>query len=235
MLDVLYEDNHILVCIKPVGVLSQADATGDADMLTLIADYLRKKYQKPGNVFVGLVHRLDRMVGGVMVFAKTSKAASRLSEQVRNHTFRKTYRAVVGGVPSAPSGTFQDYLLKNEKTNMVSVVPKGTSGAKEAVLDYHVLSQCTVDAVGARGGQSLSLVEVNLRTGRPHQIRVQFASRKMPLLGDHRYGKPMQGLPAIPSVGLWSYSVEIMHPTKKEPMVFEKEPPMDVLPWKLLR
>ncbi len=231
MLDVLYEDNHILVCVKPVGVLSQADATGDADMLTLIADYLREKYQKPGNVFVGLVHRLDRMVGGVMVFAKTSKAASRLSEQVRNHTFRKTYRAVVFGTPSVSSGTFQDFLLKNEKTNMVSVVPKGTAGAKEAILDYQVLSRCTVGA----GEKPLSLVEVNLRTGRPHQIRVQFASRKMPLLGDHRYGKPLQGLPPIPSVGLWSYSVEIMHPTKKEPMIFSKEPPMDVLPWVLLR
>lgn len=229
MLDVLYEDNHIIVCVKPVGVLSQADATGDADMLTLIADYLRKKYQKPGNVFVGLVHRLDRMVGGVMVFAKTSKAASRLSEQVRNHTFHKVYRAVVSGVPSAPVGTFHDYLLKNEKTNMVSVVSKGTAGAKEAILDYQVLSTYTVSE------KRLSLVEVNLRTGRPHQIRVQFASRKMPLLGDHRYGKPFQGFPTIPSVGLWSYSVEIMHPTQKVPLVFCQEPPMDVLPWKLMR
>lgn len=225
MLDVLYEDNHILVCVKPVGVLSQADATGDSDMLTLIADYLRDKYQKPGNVFVGLVHRLDRMVGGVMVFAKTSKGASRLSEQVRNHTFQKTYRAIVAGTP-APCGTFRDSLLKNEKTNMVSVVPKGTSGAKDAILDYKVLSQCTVD------GQPLALVEIDLHTGRPHQIRVQFASRKMPLIGDHRYGKPLQALPKIPSVALWSYSVEIQHPTKKEPMVFVKEPPMDMLPWK---
>lgn len=225
MLDILYEDNHILACVKPVGVLSQADATGDSDMLTLIADYLREKYQKPGNVFVGLVHRLDRMVGGVMVFAKTSKGASRLSEQVRNHTFQKTYRAVVAGKPAA-SGTFHDYLLKNEKTNMVSVVPKGTPGTKEAVLDYKVLSQYMVE------GQPLALVEINLHTGRPHQIRVQFSSRKMPLVGDHRYGKPLQGLPKVSSVALWSYSVEIQHPTKKEPMVFSKEPPVDGMPWR---
>ena len=213
MLEVLYEDNHMIVCVKPVGVLSQADATGDPDMLTLVADYLREKYQKPGNVFVGLVHRLDRMVGGVMVFAKTSKGASRLSEQVRNHTFQKTYHAIVCGEPSAQSGTFHDYLLKNEKTNMVSVVPKGTAGAKEAILDYQVLSKHVMD------GRTVSLVEVNLHTGRPHQIRVQFASRKMPLVGDHRYGKG-----DAPSVALWSYGITLLHPTKKEPMTFCKEP-----------
>ena len=160
MLEVLYEDNHMIVCVKPVGVLSQADATGDPDMLTLVADYLREKYQKPGNVFVGLVHRLDRMVGGVMVFAKTSKGASRLSEQVRNHTFQKTYHALVCGEPSTPCGTFRDYLLKNEKTNMVSVVPKGTAGGKEAILDYQVLSKHVMD------GRTVSLVATSRKRAR---------------------------------------------------------------------
>ena len=215
MLEVLYEDNHMIVCVKPVGVLSQADATGDPDMLTLVAEYLREKYQKQGNVFVGLVHRLDRMVGGVMVFAKTSKGASRLSEQVRNHTFQKTYRALVCGEPSAPSGTFHDYLLKNEKTNMVSVVSKGTPGAKEAILDYTLISYDEK--------RDLSLVSVVLQTGRTHQIRVQFSSRKHPLYGDGKYGAKDND-----KIALHSCKISFTHPKTGKEMVFESKPDREI-------
>jgi len=218
-LEILYEDNHILSCIKPAGVLSQEDHTGDSDMLTLIKDYLKVKYNKPGNVFVGLVHRLDRPVAGVMVFAKTSKAASRLSDQIRTHTFKKKYMAVIHGVPQK-SGTFRDFLLKNEKTNMVSVVEAEISGGKEALLDYSLIKTSDFN------NKNLSLMEIDLHTGRPHQIRVQFASRKLPLLGDLRYGIDKTG-----EIALWSKSITIMHPTTKETLIFEKEPPKIEWPW----
>ena len=138
-LNVLFEDNHIIVVEKIVNISSQADKTGDIDMLTLIKEYLKEKYNKPGNVYLGLVHRLDRPVGGVMVFAKTSKAASRLSEQVRIKEFEKKYLVVVNGKILPQKGTFEDYLLKNEKKNMSRVVPENTKNSKYANLDYEVL------------------------------------------------------------------------------------------------
>ena len=132
---ILFEDNHVLGVAKPVNVPSQEDATGDPDMLTILKQDIKERYNKPGNVYLGLVHRLDRPVGGAMVFAKTSKAASRLSEAVRSRNFHKQYAAIVHGIPSKPSGRLHDYLLKDTKTNTVLVVPKGTDGAKEALLD----------------------------------------------------------------------------------------------------
>ena len=138
-LNVLFEDNHIIVVEKIVNISSQADKTGDIDMLTLIKEYLKEKYNKPGNVYLGLVQRLDRPVGGVMVFAKTSKAASRLSEQVRIKEFEKKYLVVVNGKILPQKGTFEDYLLKNEKKNMSRVVPENTKNSKYANLDYEVL------------------------------------------------------------------------------------------------
>ena len=179
MVKVIYEDNHLLVVEKPVNILSQGDNTNDDDMVNLLKKYLKEKYNKPGNVFVGLVHRLDRPVGGCMVFAKTSKAASRLSEQVRNKSFKKTYRAVIHGNMNKKEDDLLDYLYKNKKTNMVSVVSKNTKDAKDARLSYETLSS----------QKGMSLVQIDLQTGRPHQIRVQFASRKHPLFGDQRYGK----------------------------------------------
>ena len=178
-LNVLYEDNHIIVVEKPVNVLSQGDNSGDVSLLDMVKDYVKVKYNKPGNVYIGLVHRLDRPVGGAMVFAKTSKAASRLSEQVRNKTFKKTYRAVIHGTMNKESDTLKDYLYKNKKTNMVSVVNKDHKEAKNAELSYKTLDR----------KDGFSLVEIDLKTGRPHQIRVQFASRKHPLFGDQRYGQ----------------------------------------------
>ena len=220
MVKVLYEDNHLLVVKKPVNILSQGDDTNDKDMVNLLKNYVKEKYNKPGNVFIGLVHRLDRPVGGVMVFAKTSKAASRLSEQVRNKSFKKTYRAVIHGTMNKKEDTLKDYLYKNKKTNMVSVVSKNYKDAKNAELDYKTL----------QSKDNFSLVQIDLKTGRPHQIRVQFSSRKHPLFGDQRYGQSVNKVGQ--QIALWSYKIEITHPTTKEKMEFICEPPKEH-PWNL--
>ena len=220
MVKVIYEDNHLLVVEKSVNILSQGDDTNDKDMVNLLKNYVKEKYNKPGNVFFGLVHRLDRPVGGVMVFAKTSKAASRLSEQVRNKSFKKTYRAVIHGTMNKKEDTLKDYLYKNKKTNMVSVVNKNHKEAKNAELDYETL----------QSKNNFSLVQIDLKTGRPHQIRVQFASRKHPLFGDQRYGQDVNKVGQ--QIALWSYKIEITHPTTKEKMEFICEPPKEY-PWDL--
>ena len=220
MVKVIYEDNHLLVVEKPVNILSQGDDTNDKDMVNLLKQYVKEKYNKPGNVYIGLVHRLDRPVGGAMVFAKTSKAASRLSEQVRNKTFKKTYRAVIHGTMNKESDTLKDYLYKNKKTNMVSVVNKNHKDAKNAELSYETFDN----------KNNFSLVEIDLKTGRPHQIRVQFASRRHPLFGDQRYGQNVNKVGQ--QISLWSYKIEIEHPTTKEKMEFICEPPKEY-PWDL--
>ncbi|MNK06050.1 Ribosomal large subunit pseudouridine synthase C [compost metagenome] len=216
---ILYEDNHLLGIVKPVNVLSQEDASGDLDLLTLLKQDLKERYHKPGNVYLGLVHRLDRPVGGAMIFAKTSKAASRLSEAVRSRSFSKTYLAVVHGSPAVSSGRLEDTLLKDERTNTVRVVSKGTPGGKHAILDYRVLGQLT---------NGLSLIQVELMTGRSHQIRVQLSHMGCPLYGDQKYGaklnKPGQQL------ALWSAYVGFPHPVTKEPVALVSTPP-DEFPW----
>jgi 23S rRNA pseudouridine1911/1915/1917 synthase len=215
---ILYEDNHILVVEKPPNMLSQGDCTGDADLLSLLKDDLKQRYDKPGNVYLGLIHRLDRPVGGVMVFAKTSKAASRLSEQIRNGTFEKIYLAVVHGVPEKTTGTLEHYLIKDENTNTVSVVPPFCDNAKKAVLDYEVIERM----------ENLSLVRINLRTGRSHQIRVQFATEGCPLFGDQKYGaaKNKHGQ----QLALWSSRIACIHPTLKQVHVF-RSMPLQIYPW----
>lgn len=220
MIKVIYEDNHLLVVEKPVNILSQGDDTNDKDMVNLLKQYVKEKYNKPGNVYIGLIHRLDRPVGGAMVFAKTSKAASRLSEQVRNKTFKKTYRAIIHGNMSKPEDILKDYLYKNKKTNMVSVVNKNHKEAKNAELSYKTLDR----------KNGFSLVEIDLKTGRSHQIRVQFASRKHPLFGDQRYGQDVNKVGQ--QISLWSYKIEIEHPTTREKMEFVCEPPNEY-PWDL--
>lgn len=220
MINVIYEDNHLLVVEKPVNVLSQGDDTNDKDMVNLLKNYLKVKYNKPGNVFVGLVHRLDRPVGGIMVFAKTSKAASRLSEQVRNKSFKKTYRAVLNGNMKKDKDILKDYLYKNKKTNMVSVVNKNHKDAKDAELSYETISK----------NEKFSMVQVDLKTGRPHQIRVQFSSRNHSLFGDQRYGQHINK--KGDQIALWSYKIEITHPTTKEKMEFICNPPNNY-PWNL--
>ncbi len=167
-LNVIYEDNHIIVVEKPVNVPSQADKTGDIDMLTIIKEYLKEKYNKPGNVYLGLIHRLDRPVGGVMVFAKTSKAAARLSEEVRNKTITKRYLAIVDGKMENTKGVLENYLAKNERTNTSKVVEENSPRAKYAKLEYEVVKY--------NEETNLSVIKITLHTGRHHQIRVQFAN-----------------------------------------------------------
>lgn len=203
-LEVLYEDNHIIVVVKPCNILSQADSTNDIDMLTLVKDYIKKKYNKPGNVYLGLVHRLDRPVGGVMVFARTSKAASRLTEMIKNHNVSKNYLAVINGIMNEKKGKFTDYLIKeNNGNSSVTTKDKG----KISELNYKVLEE--------NKKEKLSLVEIELLTGRHHQIRVQFSSRKYPLYGDQRYGKQDKK-----QIALWAYKLSIIHPVSKENLTF---------------
>ena len=220
-LNVLFEDNHIIVVEKMVNIPSQADKTGDIDMLTIIKDYLKEKYNKPGNVYLGLVHRLDRPVGGVMVFAKTSKAAGRLSEQVRVKDFQKKYLVVVNGKLEHKKGTFEDYLLKNERANMSRVVNENTKNAKFASLDYEVLKY--------NEEINLSVVKVNLHTGRHHQIRVQFSSRDHSIYGDQKYGGRGHGK----QIALWAYSLSFLHPVTKERMEFKVLPEINGT-WKII-
>ncbi len=201
-LKVLYEDNHIIVVVKPCNILSQKDNTNDIDMLTIVKDYIKVKYNKPGNVYLGLVQRLDRPVGGIMVFARSSKAAARLTEMIKKHDFTKMYLAVVNGLFEEKEGHFEDYLLKQDDGN--TIVSKD---GKLSKLNYKVLKEDKES--------NLSLVEIELLTGRHHQIRVQFASRKHPLYGDQRYGKRDNN-----QIALWAYKLEFIHPVKKTLMSF---------------
>ena len=202
MINIIYEDNHLLVVEKPINVPVQADKSGDEDLLTMLKKYLKEKYNKPGDVYLGLVHRLDRPVGGVMVFAKTSKAASRLSKQVQKHEFKKIYMAVIEGKVSE-SGTFKDKLKKDDKTNITRVSEDG----KEAELSYNLIGFVN----------NLSLVRISLKTGRSHQIRVQFASRKIPLYGDQKYNPNA----VKDQIALFASKLEFKHPITKEVMSFE--------------
>lgn len=220
-LKVLYEDNHIIVVEKPVNIPSQGDKTGDLDMLTIIKQYIKEKYNKPGDVYLGLVHRLDRPTGGVMVFARTSKAASRLSEQVRDKKMHKKYLCIVDGKMENQEGSMRDFLLKNEKTNTSKVVKEGTKNAKEALLDYEVVKY--------NEEINMSVVKVDLHTGRHHQIRVQFASRGHSLSGDQKYGTRGRGK----GLALWAYSLSFSHPTTKEELTFEDYPEITGS-WKIL-
>ncbi len=221
-LKVIFEDNHIIVVEKTPNIPSQSDKTGDEDMLTIVKQYIKEKYNKPGNVYLGLVHRLDRPVGGVMVFAKTSKAASRLSEQVRKKIFEKKYLAVVDGKINNKKGTLEDYLYKDERNNISKVVSKEKRNSKLAKLDYEVLIYNEV--------KNLSLVEINLHTGRHHQIRVQLSNFGHSIFGDQKYGTRGQGK----QIALWAYELTIEHPITKEKMVF-KDLPEPVGTWCILK
>ena len=207
-LKVLYEDNHIIVVLKPNNVLSQADNTNDIDMLTIIKDYIKEKYNKPGNVYLGLVHRLDRPVSGVMVFARTSKAASRLSDQIRKNELKKTYLAVVEDNNLKDEDIFIDYLYKDKDFN-TKVVSKDKG--KYSELSYKVIERDKKN--------NLCLVKIELKTGRHHQIRVQFASRNHPLYGDQRYGRENHK-----QIALHAYKLEFVHPTTKEKLIFSLKP-----------
>ena len=219
---VIYEDNHIIVVEKPPNIPSQGDKTEDVDMLTLIKEYLKEKYNKPGNVYLGLVHRLDRPVGGVMIFAKTSKAASRLSNQVREKIFKKEYLAIVDGKPEKNTGTLENYLLKNEKNNISRIVKEGTPGSKYAKLDYEVLKY--------NKEINLSLLKILLHTGRHHQIRVQLAGMGHSICGDQKYGTRGRGK----QISLWAYKLTIEHPITKESITFI-DIPDPIGPWVMIK
>lgn len=220
-LKIIYEDNHIIVVEKPPNVPSQSDKTEDEDMLTIIKAYLKEKYHKPGNVYLGLVHRLDRPVGGVMVFAKTSKAAGRLSEQVRNKTFQKEYLAIVDGKPTKQQGILEDYLLKNQQKNMSKVVGENTKNAKYAKLEYQFMKY--------NPETDLSLLKILLHTGRHHQIRVQLSHWGHSICGDQKYGTRGRGK----QIALWAYQLTIEHPVTKERMTFT-DVPEHIGPWVML-
>lgn len=207
MINIIYEDNHLLVVEKPINIPTQEDNTKDKDLLTILKEYIKEKYNKPGNVYLGLVHRLDRPVGGIMVFARTSKAASRLSEQVRNKIFKKTYNAVVIGNINK-EGKLKDYLLKDEKKNIVKVDKNG----KEAILNFKKLDF----------KNNMSLVEINLETGRSHQIRVQMSHYGYPLFGDQKYNKTSK---VGEQIALFAKKIEFIHPTTNELLTFELDLP----------
>ena len=214
-LNILYEDNHIIVVEKIINVPVQEDSSKDKDMLTIIKEYLKEKYDKKGNVYLGLVHRLDRPVGGVMVFAKTSKASSRLSEELRNKKIKKTYLAIALGKTKEEEKLI-DYILKDNKTNNSYIDENG----KEAVLNYKTLYYDKKN--------NLSLIRINLETGRHHQIRLQMSNINHPLYGDQRYNKQDKK-----QIALYAYKLEFIHPVTKENMTF-KLLPKNIGVWKML-
>ncbi len=205
-LRVLYEDNHIIVVVKPYNVLSQGDNTGDCSIMDMVKSYIKEKYNKPGNVYLGLVHRLDRPVGGIMVFARTSKAAGRLCKEFNEHSVTKKYLAIVKGKMVKKSDTLVDYVGKDKDGNAFI-----SKEGKMAILDYEVLDYNSFD--------DCSLVSINLKTGRHHQIRIQFASRGHYLLGDQRYG-----VQDNKQISLFAYCLSFIHPITKEVLEFKVFP-----------
>lgn len=213
---ILYEDNHVIVAIKPPNLLTQSDATGDESLLDQIKEYVKETYNKPGEAYIGLVHRMDRPVGGLLCFARTSKAASRLSEQVRGHELNRQYVCIVEG--DAPDQfTYVDYLVKDEEHNKVAVLPSYLKmQGKEAILHGRTVAR--------RDG--LSLVAIQLETGRAHQIRVQMQHHGYPLWGDNRYGNGKRGQ----QIALWGFRLSFEHPISKERMLFIAPTP-ETKPW----
>lgn len=219
MIKIIYEDNHLLVVLKPVNMPVCEDESKDLDLLTELKRYLKEKYAKPGDVYLGLVHRLDRPVSGVMVFAKTSKAASRLSEQIRNRQLKKEYYAIVYGKFDELKGIYKDKLIKDSKTN----ISKVSNDGKEAILDYEVVEY--------NKSKNYSLVKINLQTGRSHQIRVQFSYHNHPLIGDVKYNNiTFEKIP----VCLFASSLIFNHPVIKEAMSFNEKIP-NIYPWDLFK
>lgn len=203
--NVLYEDNHVIVVEKKPNTLSQGDITGDIDLLSMVKEYVKEKYNKPGNVYIGLVHRLDRPVGGVMVFARTSKAAKRLNDGIKKHEFNKTYVAILDGMLKNENGELTDYLYKDEKTGKSRVVNETYKGAKLSKLNYEVIGYV----------KDKTIVKINLITGRHHQIRLQFKNLGYPLFGDQLYGKQNKE-----QIRLYAYKLSFNHPTTKERLEF---------------
>lgn len=220
-MNVVYEDNHIIIVNKASGEIVQGDKTGDIPLSETVKQYIKEKYQKPGNVFLGVVHRLDRPVSGLVVFAKTSKALSRLNDMFRTGDVHKTYWAIVKRGDIAPEATLTDWLTRNERQNKSYAHPREVPGAKKAVLSYKVRSV----------SDNYMLLEVHLMTGRHHQIRCQLANMGCPIKGDLKYGSPRSNPDG--SISLMSRRVEFVHPVSKETIVAEAPVPNDRL-WQAL-
>lgn len=218
-MNIVYEDNHLIVVIKPQNIPSQKDESGDQDMQTMVKEYIKQTYNKKGEVYVGLLHRLDRPTGGLMVFAKTSKCASRMTEAIKEGKLQKKYLTVVVGKPKYETDYLVHYLKKDAKLNKVAVVPQLEEGAKKAELTYKVL----------QANDKLSLVECKLITGRSHQIRVQMSTIGHPVFGDVKYkGDIVKGW----NLALWSYKLCFEHPVTHKIMDFVCYPEQDETPWK---
>lgn len=211
-MQVLYEDNHCIAVVKPAGLLTQGDDSGSTNLLDEVKKFIKERDGKPGNVFLGLLHRLDRPVGGVVLFAKTSKGASRLSEQFRARTIMKTYWALVEGVPKEKSGQIRQWLLKDRETNVVKPFEQEVSGSKLAELEYKVLKTFE---------NQQTLVEIKPKTGRPHQIRVAMASLGCPIVGDVKYGA---GLHIRGQIALFAYALTFKQPVTGEQITVSSEP-----------
>lgn len=225
MIEILYEDNHLLVLKKPANILTQSDKTGEENLLDMAKAYLKEKYHKPGEAYLGMVHRLDRPVGGVILFAKTSKAAGRLSEQWRNQAIEKYYYGVVLGEVTQNEGTLTDYLYKDRKENLSHVVSKDDLGAKLARLKFETI------AIRKIQDKSYSLLKIKLLTGRSHQIRLQLAHFQHPLYGDYKYG--LQKQKSTTQLALWSHEIQVLHPTTKEKLKFHCVPDATKFPWEI--
>lgn len=217
-INILYEDNHLLIVEKPVNMLVQGDKTKDEDLLTVLKKYIKEEYNKPGAVFLSLVHRLDRPVGGAIIYAKTSKAASRLSDQLRRRVIEREYLGVVRGIVKKDRAKLEDFLIKDTRKNEVSIVKQSNKKAKKAVLTYRKIET----------NHNLSLLNIKLETGRSHQIRVQLAGIGHPLYGDQKYGSKINKVGE--QIALWSHKLSFKHPTKDEVIEIVSYPPNEK-PW----
>ncbi|WKK65400.1 RluA family pseudouridine synthase [Lutimonas zeaxanthinifaciens] len=219
-LQVLYEDNHLLVVNKRVGDIVQGDKTGDKPLSEVVKEYLAEKYQKPGKVFLGVVHRLDRPTTGIVIFARTSKALERMNKMLRDKKINKTYWALVEGVPDIKKDTLEHYLKKNPKNNKSTAFPKASTGTKKAILHYTVLLEL----------DRYSLLEINLETGRHHQIRTQLSVIGNPIKGDLKYGSKRSNKDG--GINLHAVKIDFLHPVKKEKISLEAPRPSEVL-WEI--
>lgn len=221
-LDVLYEDNHLIIINKRVGDLVQGDKTKDKPLNEIVKEYIKIKYKKPGNVFLGVVHRLDRPTSGIVIFAKTSKALERLNKMLREKEIKKTYLAVVQNKEIPKKNTLIHYLRKNPKNNKAIVFSKPTENTKKAILHYKTKAEL----------DHYNVLEVDLETGRHHQIRAQLAAIKAPIKGDLKYGAKRSNKNG--GIHLHAYKIEFLHPVKKEKMVIQSTPKTDNI-WKNLK
>jgi len=219
-MEILYEDNHLIAVNKKAGEIVQGDSTGDEPLVERVKKYIKKKYNKPGEVFLGIVHRIDRPVSGIVIFARTSKALSRMNKLIQEREIKKIYWALVKELPAKDEGELKHYILKNSEKNKSYAFPKEKLGAKLGILKYKLISRST----------SYYLLEIDLKTGRHHQIRAQLAKIGSPIKGDLKYGFSRSNKDG--SISLHARKVEFIHPVKKEPVTIVAAPPVSDPLWK---